>query len=69
MDNLIKGRTNSDLFEPKLVQIGDSDLLTRQLVKNQFVSPNFMRNNDISINWIIGVDFLGPVHSKSCVVF
>jgi len=66
---MIKGKTNSDLFEPKLIQIGDNDLLIRQLVKNQFVSPNFMRNNDISINRIMGVDFLGPICPKSCVIF
>jgi hypothetical protein len=41
-NNLIKRRTISDLSQPKLVQIGDNDLLTRQPIKNQLVSPNFV---------------------------
>ncbi len=68
IDNLTKRRTNSDLSKLELVQIGDTNLLTRQLVKNQLVSPNFVQNNDISVNLIIGVDFLGLVCLKSCVV-
>jgi hypothetical protein len=59
---------NSDLSESKLIQIGDNDLLTKQPVKNQLVSPNFAQNNDISVNLTIGVDFLGSICLKSCVV-
>jgi hypothetical protein len=58
----------NDLFKPQLVQIGDNNLLTRQLVKNQLVNPNYAQSNDISINLIIGADFLELVCLKSCVV-
>ncbi len=44
-NNPIERRTINDLSEPKLVQIGHNDLLTRQPVKNQLVSPNFVRSN------------------------
>jgi hypothetical protein len=45
-------------------------MLTRQLVENQlFVTPNSMQNNDILVNLITNVDFLGIVCPKSCVVF
>jgi hypothetical protein len=59
----------SDLSKPKLVQMGDNDLLKRQLVKNQLVSPNFARNNNILINLITNVDFLKTICPKNCVVF
>jgi hypothetical protein len=59
----------SDLFEPKLVQMSDNNVLTEQLVKNQLVSPDSAQNNDMSFNLITCVDFLGPICLKSCIVF
>jgi hypothetical protein len=67
-NNLIERITCNDLFEPQLVQIGDNNLLTRQSVKNQLVSPNFTQSNEISTNLVIGGDFLGLVCPKSCVI-
>jgi hypothetical protein len=34
-------KTGNDLFEPKLVQTCDNDLLMKQAVKKQLASPNF----------------------------
>jgi hypothetical protein len=42
IDNLIERRTGNDLSELELVQMGDNNLLTKQLVKNQLVSLNSM---------------------------
>lgn len=56
-NNLIKKNLNSDLFKPKLVQIGDSGLLKKQPVNNQLVSLDSVQSNDISVNLIIGVTF------------
>jgi hypothetical protein len=38
------------------------------LFKNQLISPNFVWSNDISVNLIIDVDFLGTICPKSCVI-
>jgi hypothetical protein len=38
---------DNDLSELELVQMGTHDLLKRQLVGNQLVSPNPAQNNDI----------------------
>ncbi len=44
-------------------------MLTRQLVQNQLlVIPNSVQSNNISINLITSVDFLGIICPKSCVV-
>jgi hypothetical protein len=67
-NNLTERKTCNDLFEPKSVQTGDSDLLTKQLVKNQFVSPNSTQTNDISITLITCVKFLRQECPKSCVI-
>lgn len=56
-NNLIEKKLNSDLFKPKLVQIGDSGLLKKQSVNNQLLSLNFAWSNDISVNLITGVNF------------
>jgi len=37
-------------------------------MKNQLINPNSMRSNDILVNLIIGVDFLGLVCPKSWIV-
>jgi hypothetical protein len=66
--HLIESKFDSNFIEPKLVQQGDNNMLTKQLVYNQFVTPNFARSNDISINSITSVDFLGTTCLKSCVV-
>jgi len=38
------------------------------LLKNQLISPNFVWSNDILVNLIIDVDFLGITCPKSCVI-
>jgi len=48
--------------------MGDSDLLTKQPIKNQLVNPNSTQSNDILINLIIGVNSLRQICLKSCVV-
>jgi hypothetical protein len=58
----------SDLFEPKLIQMSDNNVLTKQLIKNQLVSPNSAKSKDILVNLITCVDFSGPVSPKSCIV-
>ncbi len=67
-NNLTEKKSDSDLFELELVQLGDNDLLMRQLVENQLVTPNCARSNDISVNLITSVNFLGTICHKSCIV-
>ncbi len=43
-NNSTEKKLDNDLFELKLVQLGDNDLLTRQLVENQVFTPNCARN-------------------------
>jgi hypothetical protein len=57
-NNLTKRKIDDDLSKPKLVQMGINDLLTRQLVGNQFDSSNYAQNNDILINLITNFNFL-----------
>jgi hypothetical protein len=38
--------------------MGDSNPLTKQLIKNQLVNPNSTQSNDILINLIIDVNSL-----------
>jgi hypothetical protein len=61
IEHLIKSKLNSNFNEPKLIQQGDNNLLTRQSVKNQFVSLNFAQSNDVLINLITSVDFIGTI--------
>jgi hypothetical protein len=68
IDKFIERKTGSDLFERELVQMRDSDLLKRQLVKNQLINPNSMQSNDISVNLITGVNFLRTICPISCVI-
>jgi hypothetical protein len=65
----IKRRTINSLFNPELVEMGTRDLLKRQPVGNILISLNSMRSNDVSVNLIIGVNFLTQVSPKSCVIF
>jgi hypothetical protein len=32
----------NDLFEPELVKMGDNDMLKKQLIRKQLVSPNII---------------------------
>ncbi len=66
-NHLIESKPNNNFTEPELVQQGDNNMLTKQLVKNQFVTPKFAQSNDISINLITCVDFLGTLCFKSYV--
>jgi hypothetical protein len=59
----------SDFSEPKLVQMGDINVLKRKLIINQLVTLNFVQGNDIPINLITSINFLGIVCPKICVVF
>jgi hypothetical protein len=68
INHLIKSKLDNNFIEPKLVQQGDNNMLTRQLVQNQFVSLHSVQSNDVSINLITCVDFLGIVYPKSCVI-
>jgi hypothetical protein len=68
-DNLIEKKTNSNLSNQELVELGTNDLLKKQLVEKVHVSPISMQINDALINLIIGVNFLGKVCPKSCIIF
>ncbi len=59
---------DDDLSEPKLVQTDINDLLMKQLVGNQLVNPHSTQSNDISLNLIIGVNFLKQVWLKNWVI-
>jgi hypothetical protein len=41
INNMTESKPNNDLIEPKLVQQGDNNLLIKQPIENQFVTPNF----------------------------
>jgi hypothetical protein len=66
--NLIERKMGYDLSKLAMVQMGDNDLLMRQLVKNQHVSPNYAQSNNISVNLITCVNFLRQVCPKSYVI-
>jgi hypothetical protein len=68
VDNLIERKINNNFSNLKLVEMDISDLLKMQLVGNLLVSPNFTRSNDVSVNLIIGVNFLRKVCPKSCII-
>jgi hypothetical protein len=58
------------ITEPKLVQQGDNNMLIRQPIENHLlVIPNSVQSNDILVNLITSVSFLGIICPKSCVVF
>ncbi len=65
---LTENKPDSNFIKPELVQQGDNNMLTKQPIDNQFVTPNFAWSNDISINLITCVYFLGRLCLKSCVV-
>jgi len=68
VNNLIERKINNNFSNLKLVETDISDLLKMQLVGNLLVSPNFTRINDVSVNLIIGVNFLRKVCPKSCII-
>jgi hypothetical protein len=39
--------------------MGTNDLWKRQLVMNLLISPNFVQSNDVLVNLITNVNFLG----------
>jgi hypothetical protein len=53
------------LFNQKLFETSTRDLLKKQLVGKIPVRPNFVQNNDVSINLVIGVSFLRKECPKS----
>jgi len=67
--NVTRREIDNNLFELKLIETGINDLLKRQIVGNLPISPNFMQNNDVSINLITSVSFLRKVCPKSYVIF
>jgi hypothetical protein len=68
IDNSIERKTNNDLFEPKLIEMGINDLLKKQLVGNLPISLNFVQSNDVPINLIIGFNFLRKICPKSYAI-
>ncbi len=68
IDDLIERIMDNDLFELELIQTDIIDLLMKQLVGNQLVSPHSTQSNDISLNLIIGVNFLRQVCLKNCII-
>jgi hypothetical protein len=65
-NNLIERKIDNNLSNLELVETSIIDLLKRKLVGNLLVSPNSVQSNDVSINLIIGVNFLRKICPKSC---
>jgi len=67
-DHLIETKLDSNFTKLELVQQGDNNMLTRLPVQNQFVSPKSAKSDDVLVNLITSVNFLGTICPKSCVI-
>ncbi len=69
VDKLVEKRTNYDLSNQEPVEEGTNNLLKMQLIKEVLINPIPVQTHDVSINLVIGFNFLKKVCPKGQVAF
>lgn len=69
VNKLVEKKTNCDLSNQKPIEEGTNNLLKMQLIKEVLISHIPTQTNDVSINLVIGVNFLKKVCPKGNVAF